>query len=71
MIPSAALGRYDQFGLDFTSEAEQSLVEHLTDNPKGKHGPHQYSLEEYGLSKERVLERLGDYVERFDLPTDV
>jgi hypothetical protein len=61
---------YDQFGLEFSSDAEQSLVRYLAENPKGKHGSHHYTLEEYGLSREQVLERLGTYVERFDLPTD-
>jgi hypothetical protein len=35
-----------------------------------KRKPHQYSLEEFGLREEEVLERLGGYVRRFDVPIE-
>jgi len=42
----------------------------VLENPQGKHGRHEYSLEAYGLSPERVRERLAAYIERFDLPAE-
>jgi hypothetical protein len=32
-----------------------------------KRRPHQYSLEEFGLSAGRVLDELGDYVKAYDI----
>ena len=32
-----------------------------------KRRPHEYSLEEFGLSPARVLEELGDYVKTYDI----
>lgn len=37
-------------------------------NFRGKHGSHDYGLEEVGLTPGRVRERFGCYVERFRLP---
>jgi hypothetical protein len=41
---------------------------HLAANPKGKHGRHEYSLEEFGLSAAGVRERFRGYVDRFAIP---
>ena len=35
-----------------------------------KRRPHRYSLEEFGLTAERVQEELGDYIRRFDVPME-
>jgi hypothetical protein len=61
-------GIYEHFGEPFTAEAEQAMIAYVADNPKGKHGRHSYSLEEYGLTKEGVRERFRDYIERYDIP---
>lgn len=59
---------YDHFGQPMTTEAEASMKNLLAQNPKGKHGKHDYSLEEYGLSKAIVRERFADYCDRFSIP---
>ena len=61
--------RYAHFDEPFTAAAESAMNAYLAGNPKGKHGRHEYSLEEYGLTKEGVRRRFKDYVERFDIPT--
>ncbi len=66
-----ARGIYAYFDLDLRPEVSQALQQHVRDNPQNKHGAHTYSLDEYGLSPEQVRERLSDYIERFDLPTDL
>jgi hypothetical protein len=43
---------------------------HIRENPQHRHGSHRYSLQEFGLSAERVRDRLADYIEHFGLPTD-
>jgi len=45
---------YNQFGLDFSEEYSNRMTKYLADNPKGKHGKHNYSLKTYGLTDEGV-----------------
>ncbi len=58
---------YDHFGLDYLSTARSEMESHLAANPKGKHGTHTYSLEEFGLQDKTVLDRFAAYVDRFDI----
>ena len=59
---------YTHFDEPFTAEAEAAMGLYMEVNPKGKHGQHTYSLEDYGLSKVQVRKRYGDYCERFRIP---
>ena len=59
---------YDVFGEEFTPAAEQAMHGYMADNPKGKHGKHEYDLAEYGLSTDEVHERFKDYIEDYDIP---
>jgi hypothetical protein len=43
------------------------MREYVASHPQRKHGKHEYSLEEYGLSPESIRERLGFYLDRFNL----
>jgi hypothetical protein len=56
---------YDHFDEPMTAEAEQAMTAFLARNPKGKHGKHDYSLEEFGLTKAGVRAHFRDYCERF------
>jgi len=58
---------YDALGLELLPESEAALREHAGQNPQNRHGKHTYTLEEYGLTPERVRERLAGYLERFAL----
>lgn len=59
---------YQHFDEPFTAEAEAAMNHYMQANPKGKHGSHAYSLEDYGLTREQVRERYRDYCERFAIP---
>jgi hypothetical protein len=59
---------YRHFDLPLGAESERAMGAFLAANPRNKHGEHQYSLEEYGLTAGWVRARLGFYLERFDLP---
>ncbi len=61
---------YRHFGLALGPEVRGALETHVREHPQGKHGRHEYSLDEYGLSPERVRERFAGYVERYGLPVD-
>lgn len=52
----------------FTPEAEAAMNAYMAANPKGKHGKHDYSLEEYGLTREGVHKEFADYIERYNIP---
>ena len=59
---------YRHFDEPLSGAAENAMAAYLARNPKDKHGRHEYSLEEYGLTKEGVRRQFSDYVERFDIP---
>lgn len=58
---------YGHFGLSLTEGVQSAFERHVESNPKGKHGKHEYGLEEFGLTLERVRERFAPYMERFGL----
>lgn len=58
------------FGLPLSAEAEAAQARHVKAHPRGRHGVHEYGLEAYGLTPERVQERLRFYVERFAVPPE-
>lgn len=51
----------------FTAEAEAGMNDWLKDNPQGKFGKHAYGLDEFGLSKDRLMPYFEPYLKRFDL----
>lgn len=60
---------YARFDDLFTPEAESAMQATLDANPKGKHGKHEYRLEDYGLTREGVHAHFRDYTERYGIQT--
>lgn len=58
---------YAHFDEPLTPEAEAAMQAFLAANPKGKHGKHEYSLTDFGLTREGVREHFRGYIERFGL----
>ena len=58
---------YDTFGLPMTGEAADRMKAFIADNPKGKHGIHRYSPEEYGIDPREIHASFRPYMERFGL----
>jgi Sulfotransferase family len=58
---------YDALGLPMTDEGAARMQAFIADNPKGKHGLHLYTPEEYGIDPEAVRRDFRFYIERFDL----
>ena len=56
---------YAHFDEPLTAEAEGAMTTLLRDQPKGKHGKHEYSLEEFGLNKAYIRDHYRDYYERY------
>jgi len=64
--PLATVRRiYAHFEMPFTPSAEERMNRFLRDNPKDKHGRHQYSLAQFGLDPDAESERYRGYRERF------
>ncbi len=58
---------YDHFELPLSAEAEEAMTGHVRENPRGKHGAHEYDLGRYGLTEAAVRDRFGWYIDRFEL----
>ena len=58
-------GIYQHFGYDYSDVFEARMRQWLADNPQGKHGSHRYSLEQFGLEREQIIERFATYCERY------
>ncbi|WP_347270294.1 sulfotransferase family protein [Rhizorhabdus histidinilytica] len=58
---------YRHFGLTLGAEAEAAMQAFIGDNPQGKHGRHDYSSGEFGITDDQVRERFADYIARHDL----
>lgn len=61
-------GIYERFDETFTPEAEAAMRAWLAGNRQGKHGKHDYALEEYGLTRQGVLDHYAGYIERYRIP---
>lgn len=56
---------YDHFDLSIGPGARAAMEAHISANPKGRHGKHEYRLEDWGLRDEDVISRFAPYIERF------
>jgi hypothetical protein len=59
---------YDFLGWPLTVDARAAMERYLAANPKGKHGVHRYTLEQFGLSRSVEAARFRAYCERFAIP---
>jgi hypothetical protein len=58
---------YETLELPMTDAAAARMQAFIADNPKGKHGLHLYTPEEYGIDPATVRHDMRRYIERFDL----
>ena len=54
---------YKRFGWELSEEVRQSFREFLRENPKDKHGKHEYSLKDFGLHEHEVNRQFSKYLE--------
>jgi hypothetical protein len=59
---------YAHFGYDFSAELERRLRDYLERSPQHKHGSHQYSLADFGLTAEAIDRDFAEYCQRFQIP---
>lgn len=69
--PTAALRRvYADLDLDLTPKAEHDMTSYVRNKPRGKHGAHRYSLEDYGIETAWVYERYARYMQEYDVKAE-
>lgn len=56
---------YGHFDLEYTDELAALFKERIEDKPTAQEGEHDYHIEDFGLTDEKVREVLADYNERF------
>ncbi len=61
---------FESVGLEWTPVVEDRIRAWRAENPKGKRGTHEYTLDDYGLDRAMVSEALAAYVERFNIPSE-
>ena len=64
------VGSTPNFGIPLSEAARSRMGRFLADNPKDKHGPHQYSLEAFGLDVDDLSRRFKAYREHFGIPSE-
>ena len=69
--PDVAMAQaLDVLGIGMTPSFQEAIVAWRTDNPPGKRGRHDYSLEDYGLDADEMGEEFAFYTERFDIASE-
>ncbi len=59
---------YLQLGLPYPDAVRAAISAYVDDHPRGKHGSHDYRLEEFGLTHQQVLSRFANYIETYNIP---
>lgn len=53
---------YTHFGWELKDAALEKMKTFLANNPKDKHGAHEYSLEDFGLTEQGINEQFSNYI---------
>ena len=58
-------GIYDHYGFTLTKETEQKMLDYLSRNKQHRHGKHKYTMMEYGISEQDIVDNFGPYLDYF------
>lgn len=61
---------YAYLGDDYTAEVEGGMREWLAENPQGKYGRHEYTLEQFGHSVDSLRPFFENYLSHYDVETE-
>jgi len=56
---------YAHCGLEYSDAARDAMLSYIENRPREKYGKHSYTLEQFGLSAEKVAAQFADYSSRF------
>ena len=54
---------YQRFSWNLSDASRESMRNFLITNPPGKHGTHEYTLEQFGLNEEKIEKQFKSYIE--------
>ncbi|HVV77664.1 MAG TPA: sulfotransferase [Mycobacteriales bacterium] len=63
----AIAAAYDGIGREFTAAHRAAVVEYLANKPRGKHGRHDYTAEEWGYDAAKLREGAASYISTFGI----
>jgi len=69
--PGAAIaGAYAAIGRDLTAEHREAITRYLAAKPRGQHGTHHYTAEDWGFDAAKLRTDIADYMARFAVPAE-
>jgi hypothetical protein len=66
----ALAGVYRELGLPFTDEHERRASAYLSERPKDRHGAHDYSFDDLGVSRDETARAFEPYRAHYDVPQE-
>ncbi len=66
----AIAGAYAGIGRDMAPEHRDAVAAYLRDKPRGKHGAHRYTAEDWGFDPDVLRAELGEYMTQFDVTVE-
>jgi hypothetical protein len=66
----AIAAAYDGIGRDFTADHRAAVVSYLENKPRGKHGRHDYTAQEWGFDPEELRDGTKTYLSTFEIATE-
>ncbi|HVT63840.1 MAG TPA: sulfotransferase [Mycobacteriales bacterium] len=66
----AIAAAYDGIGRVFTDEHRAAITDYLADKPRGKHGRHDYTAEEWGYDADELRSGTASYISTFEIPSE-
>ena len=67
---AAIVGAYEAIGRELTGEHREAITRYLAAKPRGRHGTHRYTAEDWGFDAATLRADLADYMARFSVPTE-
>jgi hypothetical protein len=66
----AIAAAYDGIGREFTDEHRAAIVRYLADKPRGKHGRHDYTAQDWGFDPQALRDGTATYLSTFGVATE-
>jgi hypothetical protein len=58
---------YQHLSLPYPDAVREAIAAYVDEHPRGKHGSHDYKLEQFGVSEQQVLDRFSNYIETYNI----
>ena len=69
--PVAAIaGAYEAIGRELTDGHREAITRYLEAKPRGQHGTHHYTAEDWGFDAAALRADLADYIQSFAVPIE-